>query len=66
LTKESGISGLNNIMILIQGLLSDRNRGISMIASDLLNKRAHTTLTRFLNQYDTFWFIPNENVGPID
>ncbi|MFP4461098.1 MAG: hypothetical protein ACLFQE_02765 [Thermotogota bacterium] len=46
---------LNNLLILLQGLLSDRNRSISMIASDPLNRRAHTTLTRFLNHNEFFW-----------
>ena len=46
---------LNNLLILIQGLLSSRNRSISMIASDPLNTRSHTTLTRFLNHNEPFW-----------
>jgi len=46
---------LNNLLILLQGLLSSRNRSISMIASDPLNSRSHTTLTRFLNHNEPFW-----------
>jgi len=46
---------LNNLLILLQGLLSSRNSSISMVASDPLNRRAHTTLTRFLNHNDPFW-----------
>ena len=46
---------LRNLLILVQGLISERCDSISKIAQNPLNKRAHTTLTRFLNQHDTFW-----------
>jgi len=46
---------LENLLILIQGLLSERCESISKIAENPLNKRAHTTLTRFLNTHDSFW-----------
>lgn len=46
---------LKDILILVQGLISERCDSISKIAQNPLNKRAHTTLTRFLNHHDTFW-----------
>jgi len=46
---------LKDMLILIQGLISERCDSISKIANNPLNKRAHTTLTRFLNHHDTFW-----------
>jgi len=46
---------LENLLSLLQGLLSERCDSISKIAANLLNKRAHTTLTRFLNEHDAFW-----------
>ncbi|MEA1883562.1 MAG: transposase [Thermotogota bacterium] len=46
---------LKNILILVQGLLSARHDSISKIAENPLNKRAHTTLTRFLNTHNVFW-----------
>jgi len=46
---------LKDILILVQGLISERCNSISKIAENPLNKRAHTTLTRFLNHHDTFW-----------
>jgi len=46
---------LENLLILVQGLLSERCESISKIAENPLNKRSHTTLTRFLNTHDSFW-----------
>ena len=46
---------LKNFLILVQGILSKKYGSISAIARNSLNNTAHTTLTRFLKVYPSFW-----------
>jgi len=52
----------NNVLSLVQGILSRKHSSISSIAKDELVDLSHTTLTRFVNGHDEFWSLLDKKI----
>ena len=46
---------LNDLLALVQGIISKRHSSISSMSKDTLIDLSHTTLTRFINERAQFW-----------
>jgi hypothetical protein len=52
----------NNVLSIVQGILSGKHSSISSIAKDELVNLSHTTLTRFVNSHGEFWFLLDKKI----
>jgi hypothetical protein len=52
----------NNVLSLVQGILSKKHSSISSIAKDELVDLSHTTLTRFVNGHVEFWSLLDKKI----
>ena len=55
LEKDFEAFYLEDLLGLVQGIISKKHSSVSSISKDALIDLSHTTLTRFMNGHEEFW-----------